>query len=512
LIEQLPAPEDRFRQIIETLDAIVWEADPNTFQFTFVSQNAVTLLGYPIENWLNEPDFWVKHLHPEDRDRSVATCLEATRAGRDHQLEYRAGARNGRTVWLRDNVRVVKDADGRVTLLRGIMVDITEQRELEERLRQSHRMEAVGSLAGGVAHDFNNLLTVILGQCELLAKSSVCGLLQEQTREILKAADQAHRLTTQLLAFGHRLLLEPKVLLLRKELEKSADAWHRLCGPGVELRIMLDPLPLRVHVDPAQLEQMIHSLVSNACESVRSIGKITIDVSGKDVAETLPLDGFSLPHGRYAVISVSDNGVEMTSEMRARIFEPFYTTNTLGRGAGLGLAAVYGSVKQSGGFIVATSQPGQGNTIRIYLPRTTAEVQAPVPAANVAGPAAGTATVLLVEDHKAVRQTVRDFLQTKGYQVLTAEGADEAHRLSAAHDGEIHLLITDVVMPVTNGPELARQLTAVRPDTRVLFISGYPDYAVQFPSALAEGAALLQKPFRLEALARKVREMLGTPA
>jgi len=506
----LSVQEDRFRELVETLDAIVWEADPSTFQFTFVSQSAVSMLGYPIEQWLSEPDFWVKHLHPDDRDRSVTLCVDATREGRDHRLEYRALAQDGRIVWLRDIVRVVKDANDRVTQLRGVMVDITEQRDLEARLRQSQQMEAVGLLAGGVAHDFNNLLTVILGQCELLGKRTAGDRpLRDEVQEIFKAADQAHRLTGQLLAFGRRQVLEPKVLHLQAGIEKIGEALRRLAGPGLDLEIQLDPRPLRVKIDPAQLEQVLQSLVADSRDSLYSGGKITIAASSLHLTASRALDAFCLPPGRYASLSVSDNGPGMSRETLARIFEPFFTTNTLGRGTGLGLAAVYGIVKQSGGYILALSTPGDGTTFKIFLPEVDHQPDARLPAMNAAPLASGSETVLLVEDHQSVRNTVRDFLRAKGYQVLTAEGAEEAHRLSAGHDGPIHLLITDVVMPETSGPELADQMAALRPSTKVLFISGYPDYAVQFPRALAQGATLLQKPFRLEALASKVREVLS---
>lgn len=511
MTKHFTVPEYRYRDLVESLDAIVWEADPRTFQFTFVSQSAVSMLGYPVEQWINEPGFWANHLHPDDRDRSVTLCLDATREGRDHRLEYRAVAQDGRTVWLRDIVRVIKDDDGEVTQLRGVMVDITEQRDLEGRLRQSQKMEAVGLLAGGVAHDFNNLLTVILGQCELLGKRSTddCPLRQE-VREIFKAADQAHRLTGQLLAFGRRQVLEPRVLHLQAGIEKIGEALRRLAGPGLDLEIQLDPRPVPVKIDPGQLEQVLQTLVADARDSLYSGGKITIVASHLELTASRALDSFCLPPGRYATLSVSDNGPGISRETLARIFEPFFTTNTLGRGSGLGLATVYGIVKQSGGHILAVSTPGDGTTFKIFLPEVDHQPEPLLPVRTAPQPAYGKETLLLVEDHQSVRNTVRDFLQSKGYQVLTADGAEEAHQLSAGHTGPIHLLITDVVMPTTSGPELACQLTAIRPATKVLFISGYPDYAVQFPSALAEGAVLLQKPFRLEALARKVREVLGT--
>jgi CheY-like chemotaxis protein len=369
-------------------------------------------------------------------------------------------------------------------------------------------MEAVGRLAGGVAHDFNNLLTAILGNTELLLDSlGPTHPAREDGEEVIRAAHRAADLTRQLLTFSRQQVIAPRVLDINGVVANLDKMLRRLIGEDIELKTALAPDAGAVRADPGQLEQVILNLVVNGRDAMPRGGKLTIETANVALAEADAWE-LSAPPGSYVMVAVSDTGVGIDPAIRAHLFEPFFTTKGPGKGTGLGLATVYGVVKQSGGFIWVYSEPDQGATFKIYLPRVEEAPDAPAPAPAARETRHGTETVLLVEDDAMVRSFARRALEARGYAVLPASGGPDALSLVEGHAGPIHLLVTDVVLPSMSGRELARRLDAARPGLRVLYTSGYTDEAIVHHGVLEPGIAFLQKPFTGDALADKVREVL----
>jgi PAS domain S-box-containing protein len=567
--------EKRFQDLVQGLDAIVWEADAATLRFSFVSQRAQTVLGFPTERWLAESDFFSTRIHPEDRAKVMATCRAALARGEDHELEYRAVRATGNIVWLRDIVHVVPAKAGRPGQLRGLTVDLTELkradealRQSEDQLRQAQKMDAVGKLAGGIAHDFNNLLMVIRGDGDLiLRRLPSTHPLRKNAEGIRDAADQAATLTRQLLAFSRKQVLAPRVLDLNSIVSGMQTMIQRLIGETINLVTVPEPALGRVKADPGQIEQVIMNLVVNARDAMPDGGRLVVRTANVRAGEAPGLAGApSPPVGPHVLLEVTDSGTGMDAATRAHLFEPFFTTKEPGKGTGLGLSTVYGIVEQSGGSVTVETAVGHGTTFRIYLP----QVEMPVPLAPPARPTptaippappkfvapapmtavplrpptpvppppawpapilpepvhpaaplqpalvsetplASTETILLVEDALRVRAVVREILEMNGYSVLEARHGAEAIEISERHRGPIQLMVTDVVMPQMSGRELAQRLQPVRPDMRVLYMSGYTDDAIVRHGVLGEGIAFLSKPFTPDALALKVREVLDAP-
>ncbi len=385
-----------------------------------------------------------------------------------------------------------------------------ERRQLERQLQESQKLEALGRLAGGVAHDFNNVLTAVLGSTELLLlETPPDAATREELAIIREAATRAQDLIRQLLAFSARQVLTPAVVDLGALVKHVGKMLRRLIGEDIALTLERAPDLGAIRVDTGQIEQVLVNLAVNARDAMPEGGRLTLATSNVDLREG---DAGDLPAGRYVLLHVSDTGVGMDHATLARVFEPFFTTKAHGKGTGLGLATVYGIVRQSGGHITADSRPGAGAAFRIYLPRVEAVVEVAGDATPVAAPVPGTGTILIAEDDPLVRTLARKVLQQAGYAVLVAAGGAEALRLADEHPGPVDLLVTDVVMPGMNGRELMRQLVRRRPGVRVLYLSGYSDEAVERHGVLDPGTAFMQKPFTPAALAAKVRTVLqGEP-
>jgi len=475
-------------------------------RITYWSPGAEEMFGYGADEAFGRTaaEFYVSG---PDEARTVMARLLAEGRVRDYEAVVRG--KDGRTLVGSASISLLRDASGALTGTVGVLKDLTGRRVLEESLRQSQKMEAVGRLAGGIAHDFNNLMTVVLGRSDLLLKRLRPEDPMRRDIELFrKTAMRATQLTRQLLAFSRKQVLQPKVLDLNAVVENMESMLRRLIGEDVALRTVLPPALGRVKADPGQLEQVIVNLVVNARDAMPDGGKLTIETSDVELTDGEAQHAGTRP-GPTVVLAVTDTGTGMDAATQARIFEPFFTTKEQGKGTGLGLSTVYGIVQQSDGGISVHSAPGAGTTFKIYLPRIEESVEiapSPEPRQRAGG---GTETVLLVEDEDELRAVVLETLQMYGYTVLEAGHGGEAMLIAERYSGPIDLLLTDVVMPTMSGADLARRLAAVRLEMKVLFVSGYTDDAIVHHGVLEPGTAFLEKPFNPEQLVRRVREVLS---
>jgi len=393
------------------------------------------------------------------------------------------------------------------------LVDVSEQKALETKFAQSQKMQAVGQLAGGVAHDFNNLLTVIIGNCEFLLMRHQAGDPSfKEINEVHQNALRAASLVSQLLAFSRKQTMQPKLLALNDVIGELAQMLRRLVGEGINLNVERGPELWTVHADEAQLGNAIINLVVNARDAMPGGGTVTIKTANETVSQSSALGTAVMPAGDYVRVEVTDTGIGMSKEIQSKIFDPFFTTKPVGQGTGLGLATVYGIVKQSGGFITVDSTVGKGTSFNIYLPRRkveAGEAHAADAAPAIARDVTGQDTILLVEDEEAVRSFAARALRMRGYNVLEAGGGEEALEIVKAGDAKIDLIITDVVMPNMDGPTMVRHVKTLKPDLAVIFMSGYAEEAFRRNDQNSEDIHFLPKPFGLKQLAAKVKEVLA---
>lgn len=496
------------QMILDSVPALIFYKDRQS-RLVHVNAAHAQCFGLPKEQIEGRTDAELGAPHASEylRDDLQVMMTGEPLRGIVEQFQTPAGPR-----WLQTEKVPHRDSHGNIVGLVGLAVDITEKKQLEEQLRQSQKLESIGRLAGGVAHDFNNLLTIINGYCELLLENAgaddpQCPLLTE----IKNAGERAAGLTHQLLAFSRKQVLEPHVLCVNQQVANLEKMLRRLIGEDVRLRTILESNLWPVLADAGQLEQVIMNLALNARDAMPEGGDLLIQTANVEVRDRDVTHPAEVPTGNYVVLSVKDTGCGMDEATRLRIFEPFFTTKAEGKGTGLGLAVVYGIVKQSGGYIDVQSKPGQGATFSVYLPwcqrpDTTDVCRSTQPHFSV-----GTETILLVEDEVSLRQLSARALRKCGYTVLEAANGGDGLQVSAAHTGVIHLLVTDLIMPVLCGRKLAIQLIQERPALKVLYVSGYSADVLSQQDVSAPGTAFLQKPFTPTTLTQKVREVLDQP-
>ncbi len=503
--EQLRQSEARYRTLVDGVRDVIFALAPDG---TIASLNPAfeTITGFSRDEWLGRP--FEQLVHSDDLPLALELLSSVARGEPRPVNPFRIRTRKG-DYRVGEFAATPQYREGQLAGILGICRDVTERLSLEQQLRQAQKMEAVGRLAGGVAHDFNNILTAITGYADLLLEDlGTSDRRRDDIAEIRKAAERAAGLTRQLLAFSRQQVMQAQVLDLNALVADTQNMLGRLLGEDIALVTRLDPALGAVKADPGQLEQVIMNLAVNARDAMPGGGKLTIETANAELDDTYVREHFPARPGSYVMLAVSDTGTGMSDEVQSHLFEPFFTTKEKGKGTGLGLATVYGIVKQSGGYIWVYTEPGHGTTFKIYLPRV-----AGAPAQRASGPkaspvGAGTETVLLAEDEAAVRAVARHALERQGYTVLEASSGEAALDLAERHSGRIHLLLTDVIMPGMNGRALALRLSELRPDLRVVYMSGYTEEAITRHGVLEPGLTYVQKPFTPEGLARKVREVL----
>ena len=443
---------------------------------------------------------------PADRDRMLAAVRES-RTLRNYETHMKR--KDGKPIWLLCNITLREDDDGE-QYLENFTIDISERKSLQQQLWQAQKLDALGSLAGGVAHDFNNLLTAIIGYADILHEQlGPQSAYADDINEIIKASDRATALTRQLLAFSRRQPFEPKALQLGERVADMEKMLRRLLGPSVRLVTAGDRELAAIMADPSQVEQVVLNLAVNSRDAMPQGGTLTIETRNVRIDEPYAHGATAVPPGNYVMLAVSDTGTGMTPETLDRLFEPFFTTKEKGKGTGLGLSTVYGIVKQSQGHVIVYSEPGVGTTFKCYFPVSDARPRVSRPLQSAAE-VRGTETILLVEDEEPIRQLARTALERLGYTILAAGDGDGAMALAAHHTGPIHLLLSDGVLSGVRVPEMLRRIVAQRPDTKILLMSGYSQEAVFQNDIVAPNTAFLPKPFTIRQLTERVREVLDS--
>ena len=515
--ESLRESEERLQLVMEGSQLGYWDWNIKTGE---VRRNArwAEMLGYTLQEVELTVNQWTDLHHPDDAAAAWSSIQEHLDGKTPaHRIEYRMLGKDGQYKWILDQARVVKrDTQGRPMRMCGTHTDITERKQeekerekLQAQLAQAQKMESVGRLAGGVAHDFNNMLSVIIGHADIALVDLDPSLpLYERLVEIRKAGERSADLTRQLLAFARKQTISPKMLDLNETLEGMTKMLKRLIGEDIDLSWLPGDNVWPVKMDPSQIDQILANLCVNARDAIADVGKVTIETGNIEFDESYCSEHPGFVPGEYVLLAVSDNGCGMDANILNNIFEPFFTTKESGQGTGLGLATVYGAVKQNNGFVNVYSEPGQGTTFRIYLPRC--RVKAEVLKAKVKDlpTEGGHETILLVEDEPAILEMTAQMLEILGYQVVAAENPGKAIRLAREYVGEIHLLVTDVVMPEMNGWNLANNILSIHPNIKRLFMSGYTANVIAHHGVLDPGVNFIQKPFSREQFGAKVRKVL----
>jgi len=505
--EELRDSEERYRDLFEHANDIVFTTDLSG-KFTSFNKMGELVTGIPVEEALtkNIADL----LSPQDLELARNMREQKMMGGGRTTYELQILRKDGQPVILAMSTTLTY-RDGKPTGIRGIARDITERKQFEDRLRQSQKMEALGRLAGGIAHDFNNLLGVIVGFSELTVNEiKRDSTLRGYALEALKAGNQAAALTQQLLAFSRHQVLQPRILHLNASLADMEVLLTRLLPENIKLVCRPGENLDRVKADPSQIEQVLLNLAVNARDAMPNGGEITIETSNVEIEKSEPEEshGHGLGSGRYVLLSVSDTGTGIDEKTRARLFEPFFTSKEIGKGTGLGLATVYGIVKQSGGHVIVKSRIGKGTSFNVYFPKALEVDIASDTGGHNPAVLTGVETVLLVEDAEPLRRLVKILLQRTGYTVLEASNSPDAARIAEKHSGTIDLLLTDIVMPQLDGIQLSDHLRFLRPEMKVLYMSGYAASATVRPANAQPPVEILPKPFTAEALLRRVRKVL----
>jgi PAS domain S-box-containing protein len=517
--EALRKSEERFSLAMEASKDGIWDWDLTTGEI-YCSPSLTSMLGYDSNDVIESVDQWQELIHPDDRHKAYRSNFDCVHNLTDSfEVEYRMQTQDGGWKWIVGRGKVVqRDASGTALRIVGTHRDntdhkraVAEKETLQAQLHQSQKMESVGRLAGGVAHDFNNMLGVILGHTELaLLQANENHDLYGDLKEIQKAAQRSADVTKQLLAFARKQTISPKQLDLNDTVESMLNMLRRLIGEDIDLVWQPDSHIWPVKMDPSQIDQILANLCINARDAISGVGKLTIETGRHTFDEEYCNDHPGFIPGDFVLLAVSDNGSGMDKETLDNLFEPFFTTKEVGKGTGLGLATIYGIVKQNNGFINVYSEPGQGSTFKIYLRRLVADEEEDKAVLQKKAAAGGTETILLVEDEPTILRMTRMMLERKGYSVLSAATPAEAIELAKTHSDAIHCLMTDVVMPKMNGRDLAGQITALYPGIRLLFMSGYTADVIAHQGILDDGVAFIQKPFSMADMTEKVREVLDT--
>jgi PAS domain S-box-containing protein len=501
--------EERLRRALDAARMGIWFWSVESGTLTW-DDNLRQLYGLEPDEQVASYEDFLARVHPDDRERVAGAIRQVLEAGGDLDYEFRIVLSDGRVRWIADHGEIRRNDQGSPVYLTGICTDVTERRVSEERLRQAHRMESVGRLAGGVAHEANNQMSVIMGASEfILQRSDVPEAARADVEFIQKAAQRTAAVTAQLLAFSRRQILKPEVLDLNRLIKGWEPVLRRIMGEDCGVVLKLESSIGPVRADPGQLEQVLLNLALNARDAMPRGGRISVETFQAELTAgyTRRKPGTTIQPGHYVVLAVSDTGHGMDKETLSHVFEPFFTTKGVGQGTGLGLSTVYGIIKQSDGYVWVYSEPGQGTTFKIYLPLRSEAVSSPrrdsVPVQAVPGE-----TVLVVEDEVVVRKMMTRALEEAGYRVLQASSAAEAIDLVSGTADKINLLLTDIVMPGKNGRELAEQVETLSPGIPVLFTSGYTDGEIERRGLLKPGAAFIQKPLTPKALVRAVQRTL----
>ncbi len=503
--QALRESEELFRQLTGNIDQVFYLTCRRTGDLIYVSPQYEELWGQSIEEAHADATAWLKMVHPEDRARVQSEAFRRD----DYDLEYRLLRPDGSLRWVHDKGFPVRDDDGDVTRVAGIVEDVTDRKLLEEQLRQAQKMESVGQLAGGVAHDFNNLLMVILNAAGFLDQGLPPGdPLREDVELISRAGERGAALVRQLLAFSRRQIVNPKVLNVNDVVAEMETLLRRTVGEKVAFLVKKDPRLGLTLIDPNQLGQVLINLMVNAGDAMPSGGTISLETANVSLAEGMEGGPDQVPAGEYVCISVSDTGYGISKELVTKVFEPFFSTKDKAEASGLGLSLVYGIVTQAGGKVSVYSEPRIGSTFKVYLPTVEGSVELPTRQPRRRPARLRDEVVLLAEDDTEVRMAVAKMLQHVGFNVLHASSGTDALKRCRSHEGRLDLLLTDVVMPGMSGRELAIHVQTARPDIRIVYMSGYSDDMIGRHGILQVDDNYLQKPFTSTALIEKIEQVL----